>query len=136
MPSYRNRVIGLQLYKFGIKGFLHWGYNFYYSAKSRRLLNPYLENDGDGTFPSGDTFSVYPGREGALPSIRLKVFAQALQDVRALELLESKIGKNNVLELIDADNSLTFNKYPRSAEFILAIREKVNERLATVIKNM
>lgn len=25
MPSSRNRIIGLQMYKFNIKGFLHWG---------------------------------------------------------------------------------------------------------------
>ncbi len=36
MPSYRNRIIGLQLYKFDVKGFLHWGYNFYNSALSKK----------------------------------------------------------------------------------------------------
>src|SRR6185437_4292498 len=30
LPSARNRVIGHQLFRFGIQGFLHWGFNFYY----------------------------------------------------------------------------------------------------------
>ena len=31
MPSLRNRIYGLQLYKYRIAGILHWGYNFYNS---------------------------------------------------------------------------------------------------------
>ncbi len=135
MPSYRNRIIGLQLYKFGIKGFLHWGYDFYYSSKSRKLLNPFIENDGDGAVPAGDPFSVYPGRQGALPSIRLKVFAEALQDIRALELLESEIGKDKVLKLIDGENTLTFRDYPKSSNSILELREKINRCIAEKVKN-
>ena len=29
MPSARNRIYGVQLYKYKIIGILHWGYNFY-----------------------------------------------------------------------------------------------------------
>lgn len=33
MPSGRNRITGVQLYKYNINGFLHWGYNFYFAEK-------------------------------------------------------------------------------------------------------
>ena len=33
MPSNRTRVMGLQMYMNSVKGFLHWGYNFYNSER-------------------------------------------------------------------------------------------------------
>ncbi len=127
MPSYRNRMIGLQFYKFKIEGFLHWGYNFYYSQFSKYPVNPYLITDAGQGFQSGDAFSVYPGEDGkCLPSIRLKVFYHALQDVRAMELLEGLIGREKILKLIDSEGEISFSEYPRSAEFLLSFREKIN----------
>ena len=39
MTSQRNRIMGIQLYKYNIKGFLQWGYNFYYSRLSTYMIN-------------------------------------------------------------------------------------------------
>ncbi|WNQ13089.1 hypothetical protein MJA45_08710 [Paenibacillus aurantius] len=44
MPSSRTRMIGVQMYKYDIQGFLHWGYNHWYSQKSLREIDPYLVN--------------------------------------------------------------------------------------------
>ena len=64
MPSARTRVLGLQLYKFDVRGFLHWGYNFYFSQYSKGLIDPYKVTDAGGSFSSGDSFVVYPGENG------------------------------------------------------------------------
>ncbi len=135
MPSYRNRAIGMQLYKFNIKGFLQWGYNFYYSQYSRKVINPFLVTDADGGFPAGDSFSVYPYNDGVLESLRLCVFYDALQDIRAFELLESFIGKDAVVELIEKETNtdITFESYPKSAELLLKLRKKVNEMIKSFI---
>ncbi|WP_029192384.1 DUF4091 domain-containing protein [Paenibacillus harenae] len=127
-PSFRNRILGMQLYKFNIKGFLHWGYNFWYSQYSLRELNPYQTTDADAAFPSGDAFLVYPGENGPVESIRLEVFYEALQDLRALELLESFIGRSSVLEMLerDLDNPLTFRAYPNSSDWLLEKRMEIN----------
>ncbi len=130
MPSCRTRIMGMQLYKFDIKGFLHWGYNFYYNQFSMRLINPYLVNDADGGFPAGDAFCVYPGIDGVIPSIRLKVFKHGLQDMMALKLLERSIGREAVLDIIK--EVADFNNYPSDAEYILKIREKVNELIKEI----
>ncbi len=121
MPSYRNRVIGLQFYKFDVKGFLHWGYNFYNSALSKRKINPFMVTDAVNSFQSGDAFSVYPGEDGALESLRLLVFYDALQDLRALKLLESFIGKAEVIKLIEdmAETEIRFDNYPHARSFCL-----------------
>ncbi len=119
MPSYRNRIIGVQMYKCSIVGFLHWGYNFYNLQFSKGKINPYEVTDAGGRFPSGDSFSVYPYEDGATPSFRMKVFKNALEDISLLKLLEQKIGKQEVDALIDrvAGMEITFKTYPKNEEF-------------------
>lgn len=128
-PSARNRILGMQLYKYGIKGFLHWGYNFWNSQFSKRPINPFLITDCDLAYPSGDAFLVYPGPEGPIESLRMEVFYEALQDLRALELLESYVGRDKVLAVLEEglEAPLTFRVYPRSTEWILGKREEVNQ---------
>jgi len=135
MPSYRNRIIGLQIYKFGLVGFLHWGYNFYNSMHSRKQINPYLTSSAEGTFPSGDAFSVYPVKNGVAPSLRALVFKEALTDVEVCRKLEEYIGKDAVVKMIDdaAGMDLTFKDYPRQKEFIPNLMNKMMEKIKTFI---
>ena len=135
MPSYRNRIIGMQFYKFGIKGFLHWGYNFYNDQLSYKSINPFLFTDGECFSPAGDCFSVYPAPDGnAWESIRICVFHDAIQDMRALQLCEKLYGKDYTLKLLEENiEPLTFSNYPKSSEFILNVREKVNRAIKTKI---
>lgn len=128
MPSQRNRVLGYQMYKYNVKGFLHWGYNFWYKQLSTGPIDPFSETDAGGSFPSGDSFVVYPGKDGTpLVSLRLKVFYDALQDMRALQLLEQLIGKEKTLALLEEGIApITFTDYPHSDEWQLDVRERIN----------
>lgn len=132
MPSARSRILGWQLYKFGIRGFLHWGYNFWYTQYSARAVDPYATTDAGGAFPSGDAFLVYPGENGPVESIRLKIVREALQDLRALKLLERLAGREEALRTIEEglEAPLTFRSYPREASWLLAARERVNAAIA------
>lgn len=132
MPSARNRILGIQLYKFNIVGFLHWGYNFWYSQYSRYEIDPFKVTDAGYAFPSGDAFSVYPGEEGPLEFLRIKVFNEALQDLRALELLEELIGRDEVLKVLEEDleDPITFSQYPTDLEWLLVKREQINRKIA------
>lgn len=128
MPSMRNRVLGTLLYRYDVKGFLHWGYNFYNLQYSVKAVSPYEITDAGGNFPSGDSFVVYPGENREpLASLRLKVFYDGFQDMMAMQLLESKIGREKVVELIESEQPLKFTSYPRSAEWLLDTREKINQ---------
>jgi len=132
MPSWRNRVLGLQLWKFRCVGFLHWGFNFWNSQFSTRQVDPFTESNAGGNFPSGDSYVVYPGEDGTpLCSLRLKVFREALQDLRALQLLESKIGYEATLAIVEEglETPLSFVEYPRCAEWLLGVRQRVNEAI-------
>ena len=83
------------------------------------MVDPYKETDGGEAFPSGDAFTVYPYRDGAIPSIRQKVFAQALNDIRLLKLLEERIGKEKVVEELDRimGTPLTFDTCATDEKF-------------------
>lgn len=133
MPSARNRIYGVQLFKYDIIGILHWGYNFYNSQFSIEHINPYEITDSDNAFPSGDPFLVYPGRDGhPEESIRMMVHYEALTDLRALRLLESLTSKEHVMELIEGElaEPLTFKRYPKSDMYLLTLRNRVNREIA------
>lgn len=131
MPSFRNRVLGIQLYKYKIAGFLHWGYNFWYAQYSKKAIDPFKNTDANYAFPSGDAFLVYPGEDGPIESIRLEVMNEALQDLRALQLLESAVGREQVLALLHdgLDYEITFEQYPQDQEWYLQKREQINEKI-------
>lgn len=138
MPSARNRILGVQLYKYDLEGFLHWGYNFYNSEYSDHKINPYRVTDADDSFPSGDSFLVYPGDDGtAVESIRLMVLYEAMTDLRALKLLESLTDKKTVMSLVEDETTgaITFCSYPKSADYLLNLRQNVNAAIRNALSS-
>jgi hypothetical protein len=136
MPSARNRILGVQLYKYDLEGFLHWGYNFYNTEYSREKLDPYRVTDAGDAFPSGDSFLVYPGEDGkAVESLRIMVLAEAISDLRALKLLESMTSKEYVMSLIEDETTgpLTFYSYPKSQSYLLKLRRQVNNKIKEIV---
>lgn len=135
MPGARTRVIGMQLYKYKIEGFLQWGYNFYYNQGSFDLVNPYLDSTGGYFFPSGDGYSVYPSDDGhALESMRIVQFREALCDLAAMELCESLVGRDAVLAALESvAGEIRFDKSSASSAVVLAAREKINGMIAAAL---
>ena len=130
MPSWRNRSIGMQLYRFNIVGFLQWGYNFYNNMSSCDAVNPYIEVSGDFWVPAGDAYSVYPASDGtARESLRIIVFYEALQDMRAMQLCESLCGREKVVSAIESafGQPIKFSKCAHSADEVLRVRDAVNK---------
>ncbi len=133
MPSARNRIFGVLLYLYRLDGLLNWGYNFWYSQYSRNQeIDPWQVTDAGRAFCGGGGFMVYPGKDGKpVDSIRFEVFREALQDLRALQMLEAKIGREEVEKMIreGVDFPLSFTRYPRSAQWLLDLRARVNAAL-------
>ncbi len=137
MPGWRNRSIGMQLFKYDIAGFLQWGYNFYNNMHSVDTVNPYADTSGEYWVPAGDTYSVYPAEDGtAYESTRILVFHEALEDVRAMTLCASYYGKERVVAEMEAilGEEITFSHCAKSAETMLAIRARVDELLSEAIQ--
>ncbi len=131
MPSYRNRILGVQLFLYDMDGFLQWGYNFYYTERSRFKVNPYENGDGYQSYPAGDPFSVYPYGDQAIESLRTVVFYQALQDRMLLKMLAEKIGLTKTKEWVQslAEAPITFKSYPKERAFLETLHDQILDRL-------
>ena len=129
-PPERNRMIGIQMYQARIEGFLHWGYNYYYDKLSQGLYDPKFEPCGYNNNP-GTAYSVYPGRKGdAIQSVHQKNFHEAILDMRALQLLEKRRGREACEKLIEKHfGKVDFFTAPTSPEQLLAFREDVNREI-------
>jgi hypothetical protein len=134
LPSPRSRAMGVLMYLYHIAGFLHWGYNYYYSALSKSLIDPFFKTGGRKDWPAGDPFLVYPGKDGTvLSSIRGEVHRESLEDIRILRLVEMKKGRDAALAIIHDDfpGEITFDNYPQEASYYTELREKAGKILAS-----
>ena len=130
MPSARNRILGCQLWLNKAKGFLHWGFNFYNDGLSHRSIDPFCVTDAGGHFPAGDSFVVYPGEHGALDSLRLEVFYDALQDRKLLNALEKRYGREKIEKLLADEGVQGWKTYPHASKWQIGLHKKLRKMLA------
>ncbi|MFA5204674.1 MAG: DUF4091 domain-containing protein [Lentisphaeria bacterium] len=86
-PLAKIRMSGWLFHRLGARGFLHWGFNYWYRSMNQGLLDPWQESAGGNwpLWPYGDPFMVYPGADGQpVDSLRWEVFAHSLQDLALL----------------------------------------------------
>lgn len=108
--NYANRYLELPLiqvrflhwinYRYGLTGYLHWGFNYW---------NLYTTDDlAFGSLPAGDGSIVYPAYGKVYSSIRLAAMRDGIADYELLKLLEQKApdkAKNLARDVIrDVDN--------------------------------
>ena len=134
LPGFRTRILGAQMYKYRLDGFLHWGYNFYNSECSLFSINPYRCTDAAGAFPSGDPFLVYPGADGKpVGSIRLMLMGEAMTDFCAMKALEELAGRDVVMACIEEDAVVEIETYPQGSAWLLKMRERINQAIKMYI---
>ena len=133
----RTRVLGVQMYRYKALGFLHWAYNYYYDRLSAGFFSPLSTVGGYKQYP-GLSYLAYPmpyGRGGVhvLPSIREKLMAEAMNDLMALKLLESLIGRDETLAICESRlGEITTETIPEG-EDLRELREEINRRIASAI---
>lgn len=82
VPLVESRLMHWLNYRFGVAGYLHWGYNHWTDDP----WNAPGEHRGDG-------WHVYPKKGGLLNSLRWEQMRNGLQDYECLWLLEDAIAK-------------------------------------------
>lgn len=120
-PLAKIRMSGWLFYRFGCRGFLHWGYNYWQKSGMRDLIDPFCTSDA-GAWPRwayGDPFVVYPGEDGPLDSIRWEVFAESLQDYALLQTLGIESTSRLLQPLRD------FNDFPTDATWLASARKRL-----------
>jgi len=120
-PLAKIRMAGWLFYRFGVKGFLHWGYNYWYKSQTRQLIDPFTVTDGLAWpgWAYGDTFVVYPGPDGPIDSVRWEVFAESLQDYRLLQTLSVDPRGRALAAIRD------FDDFPKEEKWIDSFRRKL-----------
>jgi len=121
-PLYRLRVIGLMLFRFGIRGFLHWGLNYWYRSQTTELINPYLLTDSCAwpMWGQGEGFVVYPGADGPVDSIRWEAYRAAVDDYRFVAAAAKKAGNEKALALLG--EIAAPGEFPQNADFLRKVR--------------
>lgn len=134
MPSARTRILGVLLYRYDLAGFLQWGFNFYYGQHSQWKIDPWQSADGTATWPAGDPFLVYPGKDGeVVESIRGLVLREGMQDLRLLRLAEDRLGRSAVLQLLEDSwdgGLMTMKHYPTDPEWFMKLRKMLINAIA------
>lgn len=137
MPSWRTRSLGMQLYKYNLTGFLHWGYNYYNNRASGDAINPYLDLGGEDWVPAGDTFMVYPNGDGTpLESVRSMTMDEVFLDIRAMYLAEKYTSHEVVVKAMEdaLGREITFDRCAESTDEMIRVREAVNDIIAKHVK--
>lgn len=80
VPLLESRLMHWINYRFGLRGYLHWGFNAW--------TDDPIKSPGKHC---GDGWHVYPGPDGLLNSLRWEQMRNGLQDFECLWLLEQKI---------------------------------------------
>jgi hypothetical protein len=85
-PLLKVRLMHWANFKYGITGFLHWGWNCWREEPFKNV-----ENEGAGMWlPPGDTHIVYPKPGGVLDSLRHEAMLEGIQDYELLQALAKK----------------------------------------------
>ena len=82
VPLIESRILHWLNYRFGLKGYLHWGFNHW--------TDDPFEAPGQHR---GDGWHVYPKKDGLINSLRWEQMRNGIQDYEYLWMLEDKISK-------------------------------------------
>jgi hypothetical protein len=81
MPVIDNRILHWINYKYNLSGFLHWGWNQWYTEDPYNEVGMHI----------GDGWHVYPTENGVLNSLRWEQMRNGIQDYEYFWMLENKI---------------------------------------------
>lgn len=131
VPLIESRLLHWLNYRYGLKGYLHWGFNSW----TNDPWNAPGQHNGDG-------WHVYPAKSGLLNSLRWEQMRSGLQDCECLWLLEQKLSQikatlsPRLSELIDPTRRgveiasqvvPTYSDYSRDPAVLYAARRQAIE---------
>lgn len=130
----RCRIVGIQMFYFNMKGFLHWGYNYYYDKLSHGMCDVKVNPCNYGNYP-GTSFMVYPNNDGTpLTSTRMKTFYEGILDYEALMKFSELAGREKAIEFIDKFfGKMEFTYCPEDDLEIINFRKALNEEIKKYI---
>ncbi len=136
-----QRLMFWQMYQRDIEGFLYWSTNSYGQSKNGVRVNPW-QNTNTGILNEnkesiyGCGFLLYPGKDvgipDCVPSIRLKIVRDGIDDIELFYLAEQYLGKDWLLEKTK-EGTPTLTKYVSSDKFA-SLRIEIGNALEEAMK--
>ena len=123
-PLIKTRLLHWINYRYGITGYLHWGYNWWTQEDPFRKTT--REHPGPPYLPAGDAWIVYPGKNGPLDSIRFEAMRDGIVDYELLCLLAER-DKDAAMKLA-SKHVLAFDRYDTDVRTFRATRRELLER--------
>lgn len=117
----KGRILFWGFARYGITGFLHWGFNQFPVQMDPFTGTSCYNPTGIGTnFPCGDAFIVYPGENEPWLSMRLEAQRQGAEDVMLLQMLQKKDERKaeKLIQKIFTSNT-EYNEDPGNFESVM-----------------
>ena len=86
----KTRLIHWLNFKYGATGYLHWGFNQWFTGNNPYKETTRMNEEGGNTLPGGDSWIVYPNNGKLYGSIRLEAMRDGIADYTLLKMLEKK----------------------------------------------
>jgi len=132
VPLIESRILHWLNYRFGLKGYLHWGFNHWTD-------NPFVAPGRH----RGDGWQVYPKKNGLINSLRWEQMRNGIQDYEYLWMLENKIRKmkdvlGGHLSMIEASRRpveiasqvvKTINTYNKNPDTLYTVKKQIISEL-------
>ncbi len=150
--SARNRIIYWLSWSLRLKGFLHWGYNYWrpWGCPIPFPVNPWTDSTAGGLYhpsyplPAGDPHIVYPGKTSICSSIRWETVRKGFEDYEYLNMLASAVRQprnKSSASIIKGRELLAFVRtklaknpvcYSQDHKLLQAVRKQTGELLAKI----
>jgi len=129
MELLRPALFGWAAARFGLDGFLHWGFNYWQPGQDPFQMNNIPWPPGDGPkpncLPAGDTHISYPGSDGPWSSVRLEAQREGFEDYELLKTLGEK--NRAALQRVSGRAIRAFDRYARDVSVFRRARRALLE---------
>ncbi|MBN1345161.1 MAG: DUF4091 domain-containing protein [Phycisphaerae bacterium] len=127
LPLIKTRLLHWINFKYGITGYLHWGYNHW--TDQSPFTHTTRPHGGPPYLPAGDAWIVYPGTDGPLDSIRHEAMRDGIADYELLCQLADRAP--SAAKDLAAKHILDFDRYETDVPKFRATRREIIERLSS-----
>lgn len=125
-PLIKTRLLHWINYRYGITGYLHWGYNHWGERNPyENLTGPF---DSHGYLPAGDAWIVYPGKDGPIDSIRWETMRDGIADYELLCMLGER--DPEAAKRLAERHILAFDRYDTDVTVFRQTRRELLQRLS------
>jgi len=138
-PAMSYRILPWMCWKYRLSGLLYWCVNFWTTNPWENPMNTKWSQNGNGSL-------FYPGPEGPVPSIRLEVLRDGMEDYEYLAMLQRLIDRARAqggvsgqllaeaeaLATVSDDLAASMRQYTRDASVVLTRRLLIGQMIERV----